>query len=79
VTACEEEVPKWTFHVEEAVIRKEQNAKLKNTVFRIKKLPLFYSPYLIAPTDERKRQTGFLIPHTGNSSVKGRTFGTPSF
>ncbi len=75
VTACEEKVPKWTFHVEEAIIRKEHNAKLKQTVFRIKKIPLLYSPYLITPTDQLKRQTGFLIPVTGNSSDKGRMFG----
>lgn len=75
VTACEDKVPKWSFHVEEAIIRKEHNAKLKQTVFRIKKIPLLYSPYLITPTEQLKRQTGFLIPITGNSSDKGRMVG----
>jgi LPS-assembly protein len=75
VTACEDEVPKWSFHVEEAIIRKEHNAKLKKTVFRIKKIPLLYSPFLITPTEPSKRQTGFLTPITGSSTQKGRMVG----
>ena len=79
VTACEDKVPKWSFHVEEAIIRKEHNARLKQTVFRIKKIPLLYSPFLTMPTEELKRQTGFLIPNTGNSSEKGRMIGDAFF
>ena len=75
VTACEDKVPKWSFHVEEAIIRKEHNARLKQTVFRIKKIPILYSPFLTTPTEKEKRQTGFLIPTTGNSSEKGRMVG----
>jgi LPS-assembly protein len=75
VTACEDKVPKWSFHVEEAIIRKEHNARLKKTVFRIKKIPILYSPFLTTPTEKEKRQTGFLIPTTGNSSNKGRMVG----
>ncbi|MFN8005592.1 MAG: hypothetical protein U0V70_00905 [Terriglobia bacterium] len=75
VTACEDKVPKWSFHVEEAIIRKEHNARMKKTIFRIKKLPLLYTPYLTAPTDHLKRQSGFLIPTTGGSTQKGRMIG----
>ncbi len=75
VTACEDKVPKWSFHVQDAIIRKEHNAKLKKTVFRIKKIPILYFPYLITPTEPLKRQSGFLIPTTGNSSDKGRMVG----
>ncbi|MCI0622665.1 MAG: hypothetical protein L0387_13565 [Acidobacteria bacterium] len=73
VTACEDKVPKWSFSVRDAVFRIDRQVNLKHTVFRIKKIPLFYSPYLYAPTNERKRQTGFLIPSTGSSTTRGRS------
>ena len=62
VTACEDKVPKWSFSVKDAVFRIDRQVHLKHPIFRIKKLPLFYSPYLYAPTNERERQTGFLHP-----------------
>jgi len=73
VTACEDKIPKWSFSVKDAVFRIDQQVHLKHPIFRIKKLPLFYSPYLYAPTNERKRQTGFLIPSTGSSTTRGRS------
>jgi LPS-assembly protein len=79
VTACEDTVPKWSFKVTEAIFRVDRQVNLKNTIFRIKKIPLLYSPYLYAPTNERNRQTGFLIPSTGNSTTRGRSFGDAFF
>ena len=73
VTACEDKVPKWSFSVSDAVFRVDRQVNLRHPVFRIKKIPLFYSPYLYAPTNERKRQTGFLIPSTGSSTTRGRS------
>jgi LPS-assembly protein len=73
VTACEDRIPKWSFSVKDAVFRIDRQVNLRHTVFRIKKIPLFYSPYFYAPTNERKRQTGFLIPSTGNSTTRGRS------
>jgi LPS-assembly protein len=73
VTACEDRVPKWSFHISEGHFRVDHAANLKHTIFRIKKIPLFYSPYLYVPTQERQRQTGFLIPSTGNSTTRGRS------
>lgn len=73
VTACEDKIPKWSFRVREAVFRVDRQVNLRHPVFRIKKIPLFYSPYLYAPTAERDRQTGFLIPSTGSSTTRGRS------
>ncbi|MEW5979548.1 MAG: LPS assembly protein LptD [Acidobacteriota bacterium] len=72
VTACEDRVPKWSFTVSEGFLRVDKNVVLKNTFLRIKKLPVFFTPYLVAPTNERKRQSGFLIPATSSSSNRGR-------
>ena len=73
VTACEDPVPKWSFSAKAADFRIDEPVNLRHTVFRIKKLPLFYSPFLRAPTSERQRRTGFLLPSTGNSSSRGRS------
>lgn len=73
VTACEDPVPKWSFSAKSADFRVDESINLRNAVFRIKKLPLFYSPFLRAPTSERQRKTGFLLPSTGNSSSRGRS------
>jgi LPS-assembly protein len=73
VTACEGEVPKWSFSVSDALLLVNQHANLKHTFFRIKRIPIFFSPYLVVPTDETKRQSGFLIPSTGNSTTRGRS------
>ena len=51
VTACEDRIPKWSFSVKDAVFRIDQQVHLKHPIFRIKKIPLFYSPYLYAPTN----------------------------
>ena len=79
VTACEDRIPKWSFSVKDAVFRIDQQVHLRHPIFRVKKIPLFYSPYLYAPTTERKRQTGFLIPSTGNSSSRGRSISDAFF
>jgi LPS-assembly protein len=73
VTACEDKVLKWSFSVKDAVFRIDRQVNLRHPVFRIKRIPLFYSPYLYAPTTERTRQTGFLIPSTGSSTTRGRS------
>lgn len=73
VTACEDPVPKWSFSAKSADFKVTEPVNLKHAVFRIKKLPLFYSPFLRVPTSRSQRKTGFLLPSTGNSSSRGRS------
>jgi LPS-assembly protein len=79
VTACPDKVPKWSFTVRDAVFRVDQRVNMRHVFFRIKKVPIFFSPYLVAPVTETKRETGFLIPSTGNSTQKGRSISQPFF
>ena len=72
ITACEEAVPKWSFKLKKADIRVGSSARIKHTLFRIKKVPLFYLPYVVVPTEKKRRSSGFMIPSTGNSNNKGR-------
>jgi LPS-assembly protein len=73
VTACPDKVPKWSFTVRDAVFQVDKRVTMRHTFFRIKKIPIFFTPYLLAPTTDTSRKTGFLIPSTGNSNNKGRS------
>lgn len=70
-TACDENVPKWSFTADEAVIRPNDKVKLKKPKFRIKDVPVIAFPYLSIPIERRDRQSGFLTPTFGYSANKG--------
>ena len=72
LTACEEAIPKWSFTVKSADVTAGGNARIKHTVFKIKKIPIFYFPLLIFPTGQKERSSGFLLPSMGHSSNRGR-------
>ncbi len=74
ITSCSDAIPKWSFRTSTSQIRLDAWARGSNAVLRIKKVPVFYLPYVVVPTAKRKRQSGFLMPTMGNSSNKGRRF-----
>jgi LPS-assembly protein len=78
LTACAEQLPKWSFKITEADIPLGGNARIKHTFFRIKNVPVLYLPIVLFPTGTKERSSGFLLPTTGNSSNKGRRI-TQSF
>jgi len=52
--------------------------KAYNTLMTVQHVPVFYTPYFSFPLDHR-RQTGFLFPTYGHSSLSGYTFGAPFY
>ena len=40
-----------------------------------RRIPLFYTPYYYKSLEKRPRQSGFLTPNIGNSSLRGRMLG----
>lgn len=73
-TACRDLIPKWSFSASSAEIRLDHTARMRDTVFKIKGMPVFYTPYLILPTGRKERNSGFIPFHTGTSTSKGRLF-----
>lgn len=73
LTACQEAVPKWTFTAKRARIRIDHRASVTNALFRIKNIPVFYLPYASISISKRDRSSGFLLPSSGSSTIKGRT------
>jgi LPS-assembly protein len=74
ITACQQKVPKWSFGASSATIRVDRTARLHTMLFKIKGIPVFYSPYLIVPMEKKKRSSGFVPFHYGKSNSKGRVF-----
>jgi len=68
-TTCTQTVPRWRFSFSEASLEPEEYISMKQAVFRIKNLPILYTPYLRYPLKERA--TGFLFPRLGFNRVKG--------
>ncbi|MFQ5722053.1 MAG: LPS-assembly protein LptD [Candidatus Aminicenantales bacterium] len=73
ITSCTQPIPRWSFSCSRADFKKDDYIKMWNTVFSIKKIPIFYFPYLRYPLN-RERATGFLMPQLGYSGVKGLVY-----
>ncbi len=79
-TTCDADAsasPDWCFKGNDVDIVVGQKLTAKDATFRVKGMPVLYSPYLWAPA-LTQRQTGFLFPVIGNSNAKGFQF-SPSF
>lgn len=73
LTACQEAVPKWAFTARRARVRLDHRATVYNALFRIKNIPLLYLPYVSISISKKDRSSGFLLPSSGSSNIKGRT------
>jgi LPS-assembly protein len=67
ITACDEDVPKWSFHAKRARITTGDRVRVYSPNIRIKNLPIFYLPYASVSIKQRDRASGFLTPSFGGS------------
>ncbi|NOQ46924.1 MAG: LPS assembly protein LptD, partial [Desulfobulbaceae bacterium] len=74
----EGETPPWSFGSADAKITDGGYAFLKHATFRIKGVPVFYSPVMLLPA-KHSRQTGFLFPSISSSDRDGFGFEAPFF
>ncbi|MEJ2039717.1 MAG: LptA/OstA family protein, partial [Desulfosarcinaceae bacterium] len=77
-TTCDGPDPAWKITGSDLAIRIEGYGTAKNVAFWAKKMPLFYSPYLIFPA-KTKRQSGLLMPEIGYSDRKGAEYLQPLY
>lgn len=71
ITACDEEVPKWSFHAKRATIKTGDRVRIKSASFRIKRFPVIFMPYVSISIKHRDRSSGFLTPTFSASGEKG--------
>jgi LPS-assembly protein len=75
VTICEPDRPNWQFFAAHAHVQLNDKIALVSANFRLFRVPLLWFPYATAPAASKVRQSGFLIPDVGDSSLKGFIFG----
>ena len=75
VTSCELPHPKWTFNAGKIILRVGESAKVYNSTFRLKGVPVLYLPYANPPVERLGRQSGFLVPNIGTSNTSGTILG----
>jgi LPS-assembly protein len=78
-TSCSQPNPRWGFQTSTAEIQVNDKLKATNAVFKLKGIPIFYTPYLVYPISHDGRSSGILFPHFGYSSYRGYNTGTGFF
>jgi LPS-assembly protein len=79
ITTCELPRPKWEFNAHKIIVEVGGNATIYHSTFRVEGVPVFYFPFATHPVERDPRQTGFLIPNVGSSSIKGTILGDSVF
>ncbi len=74
-TVCDPDKPTWKFYAPHATIHVDDKVALLYANFRLFRIPLIWLPYMTTPASQNVRQSGFLLPLTGQSSVKGTILG----
>jgi LPS-assembly protein len=75
LTSCACEKKGWSVSVRQARITVDDKAVAHGALFRLLGIPFFYTPFLENSIAHEPRQTGFLLPHVGNSNQKGHIIG----
>ena len=78
-TTCVQPTPRWEITSSSVVITLEDYAIARNTVLRVKGVPLIYLPVLYYPIKSEDRATGFLLPTYGTSTLRGQTLSNAFF
>ena len=78
-TTCVQPTPRWDIGSSSVTINLDDYALLRNSIFRVKSVPVMYLPLFYYPIQEDDRATGFLIPTYGASTIKGQTISNAFF
>jgi len=77
-STCHDCPNSWSLVGDDVDIQFEGYAYMRNVSMKVKDTPVFWIPYLILPL-KTKRQTGFLFPKMGRSTISGFKFVQPFF
>jgi LPS-assembly protein len=75
ITGCLLPNPWWTLRGPKFDIIPEDRALAYKAVYRIRKVPLFYTPFFYKSLKKEPRKSGFLLPNIGHSSTRGYMYG----
>jgi len=78
-TTCVQPTPRWEVTSGSVLIVLENYAIARNTLLRVKGVPLMYLPVLYYPIKNDDRATGFLLPTYGASTLRGQSLSNAFF
>lgn len=78
-TTCVQPTPRWEVTTGSMVLNLDDYAIARNTVLRVKGVPLMYLPVLYYPIQDDGRATGFLLPTYGTSTLRGQAISNAFF
>jgi len=79
MTTCECAKDGWLLSARQARVSVGDKLVAHDAVFRFLGIPIFYFPIVVDSIAREPRQTGFLLPHIGNSTQKGYIIGDGFF
>ena len=74
ITACDEEVPKWSFYAKKATIKTGDRVRIKSASFRIKRFPVVFMPYVSISLKHRDRLPDSSPRHSAHREKKAFEF-----
>ncbi|MCZ6779128.1 MAG: LPS assembly protein LptD [Acidobacteria bacterium] len=78
LTSCTQPTPYWSFRIGRGTVELDGYAHLRNLSFRVGRMPILYTPYLLWPV-KKDRVSGFLMPQVGYSARRGAVINTAYF
>ena len=78
-TTCVQPTPRWELVTSSVVLNLDDYAVARNTVLRVKGVPVLYLPVVYYPIQDDGRATGFLLPTYGNSTLRGQALSNAFF
>ena len=78
-TTCVQPEPRWQLTSSSVTVNLDEYAILRNSLFRVKGIPVLYLPLFYYPVQEDDRATGFLLPSYGSSTIRGQSLSNAFF
>jgi LPS-assembly protein len=78
-TTCTQPTPRWEVTSGSVVLNLDDYAIARNTLLKVKGVPMMYLPILYYPIQQNQRATGFLLPTYGASTIRGQSLSNAFF
>ena len=78
-TTCVQPTPRWEITSGSVILNLDDYAIARNTLLKVKGVPLMFLPMIYYPIQKSERQTGFLLPTYGTSTVRGQSISNAFF
>ena len=78
-TSCIQPTPRWHVTASSLTLNLNSYALLRNSVLKVKGVPVFYLPILYYPIQDDDRATGLLMPTYGTSTFRGQSLSNAFF